>query len=252
MCVRVLVGWACLAFVLTASSTNAAIISITQGSLQARAWDGSGGLSEEILTATLPMNASSTLSDNTASNTTNYDFSNSGFRINVEHSRPTSANNNQAQTNTVVPVRFTLDQDADYSIDGNYSQSGNGRIVYFFELLDVTGVQTTVFRNQQISYNTAGESFALGLLEGDAAAGEKFLSGSLAGTLLAGRTYQLSYNFLLQRWTANSAASANGFFHLQIGVPEPWAVPMVLLGTIGFGILRYPRETSLAVTSVHY
>ena len=241
MRVCLILGGACLGFVLTASSTRAATLTITQGSFHTRAWDGIGGVAEETLAATLPMNSSSVLTDNSASNTTTYDFSNSGLSIGVEHSRPTTANNNQAQSNFFVPLRFTLDQDADYSISGKYSQSGNGRIVFFFELVDLTGGMATVFRNQQISYNTVGESFTLGLLEGDGAANEKFLSGSLTGTLLAGHTYQLGYNFLLQRWTANSAASASGFFNLQIGVPEPTVAALAMLGIIGFGFRYRPR-----------
>lgn len=191
---------------LTATSLEAANITVTQGSVFARAWDGSGGLAEQTLVATMPMSTASVLTDGTSRNTTTYDFSNSGFRIDVDHARPTTATNNQAQSWHFVPIRFTLDQDEDYSLSGVYSQSGTGRIAYYVELLDVSPGGGVLFRNQQISYNTAGESFTLGLVEGDGSVLENFVGGSLDGTLLAGRTYQLTYNFLIQRWSANSAA----------------------------------------------
>lgn len=237
----ILLGWVCLLSALTATSLEAANISVTQGSTRVRAWDGVSTLSEATLVSTLPMDTTSVQTDGLASNTSTFEFSNSGFELTVDHSRPSPNNNNQATTFYVVPTRFTLDQDEDYAISGIYSQTGNGRIVFNFELTDITLGGAAVFRNQQMSYNTPGESFTLGLLEGDATAPEKFLQGSLTGTLIADHVYELKFNLLMINWSSSGAASASGFFNLQIGdapvlgVPEPSTGLLALLGLIGVG-----------------
>ncbi len=228
--------------VLATPSLEAANITVTQGSTRVRAWDGVSTLSEATLVSTLPMNTTSVQTDGLASNTSTFEFSNSGFELTVDHSRPSPNNSNQATTFYVVPTRFTLDQDEDYSISGIYSQTGNGRIVFNFELTDITMGGSAVFRNQQVSYNTPGESFTLGLLEGDATAPEKFLQGSLTGTLIADHVYELKYNFLMINHSASGAASASGFFDLQIGdapvsgVPEPSTALLALMGIVSVGL----------------
>ncbi|MDA0832953.1 MAG: PEP-CTERM sorting domain-containing protein [Planctomycetota bacterium] len=241
-------GFAGLLAVLATPSLEAANITVTQGSTKVRAWDGVSTAEEETLVSTLPMDTTSVQTDGLASNSSTFEFSNFGFKLTVVHSRPNLVNSNQAQTSFVVPTRFTLDQDEDYSISGVYSQTGNGRLLFNFELTDVSPGGGVVFRNQQMSYNTAGESFTLGLLEGDATTPEKFLQGSLTGTLIAGRVYELKFNLLVQRWTAASAATANGFFNLQIGdapdlgVPEPSTAGLALLGLIGAGMFYRRRS----------
>lgn len=240
----IILGMTCWLSLAASASLEAGNITIVSGSMETSANNTVGvPPTPDIVTASNPLSTTVETNDGAATNSTTYNFNNSGFRISVDHARPATANS-QVDSSWSGPIVFTLDQDEDYSISGTYGQSGLGRLIFYMELTDVTGVPVNVFRNQQRSITLDSNTFTLGELEGQESAGGNFLEGSLTGTLLAGRTYQLAYQFVLQRWAANSAASADGFFELQIGdapvlgVPEPSTAMLALLGVFGVGLIR--------------
>ncbi len=140
-------------------------------------------------------------------------------------------NDNQAERGT--PITFTTDIDTHYELSGTYDALGiTGMIVGLAaSLYDVT-TNEQLFFNNQLHHNASNSViFNLGENHGSAVS---ILSGSLTGSLLAGHTYEWSFNaYLGENNHAPSSATGNLKLVLGLAAAVPEAASAVIWLVIG-------------------
>lgn len=217
----------------------------------------------------LPFKETRTATDDPSTGETKYDFSvglnTALFQIDFDHVRggidnygiAGSGDSNAASYGT---IDFTAADTLPYSITGRYALTGSKLIRFRGKLVDTTTAQV-LFENWQSSGHTSDEIFVVGETGGDQPFGPNYpayfdvLTGSQNGTLIAGHTYQFTYEASIQTTVADSfpspniaEASATGFFSLAIGgipfVDAGPTDPAFIDGTrAGNGGIPAPPET---------
>src|SRR5208283_2657422 len=114
-----------------------------------------------------------------------YSLSSDGLSIGFNHVRL-----ERSSAESLGSIYFEVDQDAGYSLSGQYTLGGSRDISFGVNLYDLT-VGQALFLNAQESLLTTNQSFLLGRTAGDFQNG---LSGSMNGSLTAGHTYRLIYD----------------------------------------------------------
>ena len=151
---------------------------------------------------------------------TSYSLSSDGFSIDFNHYRFA-----RSSAQSIGSIYFELDQDATYSLSGQYALTGFRTIHFDADLSDLTAGQD-LFMNAQESGLTTNQSFLLGGNAGDLVSQ---VSGSLDGSLVAGHLYRLTYDaWIGSTEAADASASASGFLQMAL-VPEPGTA--LLLGS---------------------
>lgn len=148
-------------------------------------------------------------------------------------------------------LQFTVGQsNTTYSLSGLYSVKASASNTYArTALLDLTtGIY--LFEDTSQSFNTANESFGLGVVgDGD---DNNYNTGSLTGTLLAGHRYSLAFSNYTQAYPfADEGATATGCLTLSLGgatgggncgrIPEPGSLALAGLALAGLGLARRGR-----------
>lgn len=187
----------------------------------------------------LPYFATATAFDSGSSVVTEYDLSNDGFLITMDHIR-TGISGGASQSSG--EVRFGVDQDTAYSASGSYSafDTDGHNIRLTVHLRDYTLLPSPyfLFQSHQQSLSTPNESFILGETDGDFTNG---MNGDLTGTLIAGHSYGFIYNLYIRSSSPiSSTVSATGFIDLSFSaIPEPSTGLLLTLGLLGLGVHRH-------------
>ncbi len=187
-------------------------------------------LESELTPASLPLADSNAQTAGGNSSSTVYDLSNAAFDITFDHIREGTSGHYVVSR---AYIYFTMTEDVNYMLEGSYGlgAADAGTIFQLVELVDET-VTNVHFRGRQESQTTTGESFTLGLQEGDF---DNLLVGSLTGTLTAGHRYRFYYvQSITAAPLADSGAMANGAITLSFtAIPEPSTALLLGLGVTG-------------------
>jgi hypothetical protein len=162
-----------------------------------------------------------------------YDLSNDGFDILIDHAREGAFN---SIANSFGQIYFTVDQSVDFVVSGSYSAvDSEGRNVTLTSTLYDFTAGGYAFQSYQQSQSTPNESFTLGLLGGDFS---NQMVGSLTGTLIAGHDYRWTYQSLVQAYpsASTSGATGSGSFALTFVVPEPSTALLLGGGLLGLAV----------------
>jgi len=129
-------------------------------------------------------------------------------------------------------IFFTPTVDLSYTLGGNYSMIGSHDIRFLVVLKEAPG--SGLFSNEQWSFQTPDESFALGERGGDI---YNSLDGRLTGVLEVGKQYELRYEAYLWLETGDlvQRATAEGVVTLSFSPtapppPPPIAEPLTMAG----------------------
>ena len=207
---------------------------------------GSGNV-EYLYPSMIPYSDTSSVTLGGASSTSTYSFSSGGFDITFDHARVGTAGSFAVSWSL---ISFSVDEDVAYTASGSYDAvDSDGRRVSFYAHLEEKPSGNYLFRSLQTSLQTPDESFSL---LGNGGDHENESSGSPTGVLIAGRSYELSYDVLVQAAPAGSstAATASGQLSLNFAsVPEPGTGLLVGLGLalLGFMEQRTNLSTRVAV-----
>ena len=127
---------------------------------------------------------------------------------------------------TVGPIAFTVNEEANFRLDGHYGTSGAGVVqTRFHVVLRDETKGGTLFANEQISNDH--DSFDLGESGGDLT---NTLEGSLDGVLHPGRTYQLTYVLELSHDGDGSVTDSFGSGFVRLRLQPRAAFEFVPLG----------------------
>jgi hypothetical protein len=167
--------------------------------------------------AAVPYSYTSTSVDGGASSESEYNFSNLGFDITLDHSR---VSGDGGISRSYGSIYFSVDNDVDFTALGSYSVvDPDGRRAHVYAYLYDQTSDSYLFQSLQQSDATPNESFTLGGTGGDF---NNLQLGSLTGTLIAGHDYNLYYNAYIQALpSTTSGATASGSFSLVFPAPEP-------------------------------
>ena|GEM_PF-3761734 len=159
-----------------------------------------------------------------------YSLSSDGLSIGFNHVRL-----ERSSAESLGSIYFEVDQDAGYSLSGQYTLGGSRDISFGVNLYDLT-VGQALFLNAQESLLTTNQSFLLGRTAGDFQNG---LSGSMNGSLTAGHTYRLIYDARISDNDADGdSVQASGALQLAL-VPEPGTALLLSAGLVGLAVRRH-------------
>jgi hypothetical protein len=157
----------------------------------------------------------------TATSSSLYDFTTSSFRTDFQHTMtgPQSGAGMQDQ------IWFYTTETTNYEISGLYSATASGYAGFTRLLVELTVYNggPTLFANVQDSYGDGSSTFVVG---GQAGNSGNVLIGSPTGTLQTGTLYVL--NYVAQRNGGFETNSGTGTGHVQLTVPEPTSLSLLL------------------------
>ncbi|MCD4720192.1 MAG: hypothetical protein K8S13_10095 [Desulfobacula sp.] len=115
-----------------------------------------------------------------------YNFNQSRFIIDFDQAGTTTSD--YYGTELMGWIRFGVDEETPYNIDGFFNTYGNRYKVFSVSLYNENG--SSLFGNDQRSYKTTTQEFELGKIEGDLS---NTLTGDQSGFLQPNNNYVLSY-----------------------------------------------------------
>lgn len=200
------------------------------------AHDGSVKTSDDKFPTTIPDVDLGTTTSGPASSSSIWNLSDGGFNITFDHSRGSALG---SYGFTDAYIYFSVDEDVDYAISGNYSavDPDGSRLLLWTRLSSGAAFAETHLISRQESRSTVDESFTVGLSEGDFR-NERI--GSLTGTLVADHDYFLRVTSLLNVFpiaNATGGATASGSVSLTF-VPEPSSASLIVLGLVALAVRR--------------
>lgn len=221
-----------------AASANAGLITIDNAQIYSRARQGAGSTDISVYLGTAPTTVTSLSAqegDNQSDTQITWSGTDSSQSFAFDFSLERGAEFNSLAKSDAFDLTFTATADSTYQLSGAFnSDAGDGTVLYFARLLDVT-TNSILFNNIQESRGTTlvPSNFLLGGTDGNW--GSVTVAGSLSGLLLAGHQYQLRYDALIQSVPeSTSTASAAGHFALDLAsVPEPTSLMLLILGLGG-------------------
>ncbi|PCJ22626.1 MAG: hypothetical protein COA96_13875 [SAR86 cluster bacterium] len=237
---------------LVSFAANASPITINSSYIRSIAYDSSTGSTTDLDTSTAFGSRSLLAVHGGSSSATDINWVDTGsgalLDFDMSHVR-TGAQSSYAYTDE-TSIYFTANADTTYSVSGQYTANdvtSPGRVYSYVILENLSS--GLLFRDYDASYNTADESFTVGVGgEGDS---YDSLLGSQTGNLIAGNQYRFYFaNFIQAYPTADGGASATGCVTLSIGgatgagncgsasVPEPMPLTLLVAGLAALGLRR--------------
>ena len=230
-------------------------ITVTSTDVVAAVYDGFQNYQADYSTS---INHATTLSASVGNATATTDITWTGddngtaFRFDTAHSiNNSNSSGGDSAKSRAIGVSFTANETINYGISGFYTASGGEahRTYQDVFLQDLTTGEY-LFYNHAYSDYVADESFTLGDGIGGDSGHEEY--GSLTGSLIAGHSYELSFQQFIQDPFINGIAGSavgqiclitgNGDGNCGVTAPEPMSLSLLGLGLLGISLRRKEKS----------
>jgi hypothetical protein len=229
-----------------AGPASAYTVNLVHGDLEVLLYEpgGSGIVDEDRTPTSLPYTDAVSITGETASLLSTYDFSNAGFSQTFDYARGASWSGE-----TDLQIYFSVDDNVAYMAEGVLSATDSvGGPIRFEVLIYDRTIGSYLLESDRASIATPNEIFRLGETGGDY---KNDFAGALAGTLIAGHEYALLYSFDVAKGLQYpegeipeySDATFSGNISLSFSaIPEPSTGLLVTLGLLCVSSWRRGRR----------